>query len=60
MRRVYLDFNATTPVAPKVAAVMRRTAEELFGNSESDQWAGASLLRCAPNEIAFTDVPQCV
>jgi cysteine desulfurase len=67
-RRIYLDFNATTPIAPEVAAVMSRVLTEPFGNPSSDHWAGgparqaveqarsqvADLLNCTPDEIVFT------
>ena len=33
MERIYLDYNATTPVHPEVAIVMRQYLEEDFGNS---------------------------
>jgi cysteine desulfurase len=66
--RIYLDFNATTPLAPEVAAVMSRTLQGPFGNPSSGHWAGkpareavekaraqvAGLLRCSPNEVVFT------
>jgi cysteine desulfurase len=68
MRRIYLDYNASTPIAPGVAAVMQRMLAEGFGNPSSSHWAGqparsavetgrgqvAALLGCAPGEIVFT------
>ena len=65
---IYIDYNASTPIAPEVAAVMRRVMDEAFGNPSSPHWAGASareivekarsqvanLLGCAPGEIVFT------
>ena len=67
-RRIYLDFNATTPVAPEVAAAMSRVLAEPFGNPSSQHWAGrparetverarvqvAALLDCSPDEVVFT------
>jgi cysteine desulfurase len=67
-KRIYLDFNASTPVAPEVAAAMRAVMEEPFGNPSSNHWAGiaareavekarsqvARLLNCNPSEIVFT------
>ena len=38
--RIYLDFNATTPIAPEVAAVMGHVLTEPFGNPSSQHWAG--------------------
>lgn len=68
MRRVYLDHNASTPVAPEVAAAMRAALETGYGNPSSGHWAGAparemvdeargqvaALLGCAPGEVVFT------
>ena len=67
-QRVYLDFNASTPVAPEVAAVMKSLLEEPYGNPSSGHWAGtpakeavekarlqvAQLVGCKANEIVFT------
>lgn len=67
-RRIYLDFNASTPVAPEVADAMRGVLAEPFGNPSSEHWAGepakhaiekaraqvAGLLACKPNEIVLT------
>jgi cysteine desulfurase len=66
--RIYLDFNATTPLAPEVAAAMRPYLTEDFGNPSSMHWAGieardaveaarsqvAALLCCDATEIVFT------
>ena len=68
MRPIYLDYNATTPVDPEVAAAMRPFLEEHFGNPSSTHWYGiqtkkavekarrqiAELLNCKPEEIIFT------
>lgn len=65
---IYLDYNASTPVAPPVAAVMQTAMEGAFGNPSSLHWAGtpartmvetarqqvADLLGCAAGEIIFT------
>ncbi len=67
-RRIYLDFNASTPIAPEVEDAMRGVLAEPFGNPSSEHWAGepakravekaraqvAALLECRPNEIVFT------
>ena len=68
MRRIYLDYNASTPVDPAVAAAMRPFLEDGFGNPSSGHWASASakaalenardqvatLLGCAADEVVFT------
>lgn len=67
-RPVYLDYNATTPVAPEVVAAMLPYLHELHGNPSSSHAAGrrvrqgieqaraqiAVLLGAAPEEIIFT------
>jgi cysteine desulfurase len=67
-RRIYLDFNASTPVAPEVRAAVAKLLEEPYGNPSSGHWAGkpardavdkaraqvAGLLGCKPDEIVFT------
>ena len=66
--QIYLDYNATTPLAPEVAAVMARHLEEPYGNPSSTHWAGlpardlveaarsqvAALLCCDATEVVFT------
>jgi len=66
--RVYLDYNASTPLAPEVAAAMRPFLQEHYGNPSSDHWAGtpakqaverarrqvADLLGCGYEEVIFT------
>lgn len=68
MPRIYLDYNASTPIAPEVAAIMRGAMDHAFGNPSSQHWAGiparrmvekarrqvAGLLGCAPEEVVFT------
>jgi cysteine desulfurase len=41
MKRIYLDYNASTPIAPEVAAAMHGFLTEHFGNPSSLHWAGA-------------------
>ena len=67
-RRVYLDNSATTPVDPRVAAVMARAVVETFGNASSVHGFGqqaraavdrarrevAALIGARQNEIVFT------
>ena len=67
--QIYLDYNASTPLAPSVAARMREVMDDAsFGNPSSLHWAGAparahvenarsqvaELLGCEPTEIVFT------
>jgi cysteine desulfurase len=68
MRQIYLDYNASTPIEPRVAAAMRTVLEDGYGNPSSAHWAGraatallergraqvAALLGCTPAEIVFT------
>jgi len=68
LRRVYLDNSATTPVDPRVAAVMSRAVVENFGNASSVHGFGqqaraaidrarrevAALIGARQNEIVFT------
>jgi cysteine desulfurase len=68
VRHVYLDHNATTPVAREVARAMERALEQAFGNPSSLHTEGraarglveearervAALLACAPGEVVFT------
>lgn len=68
MKPIYLDYNASTPVEPRVAEAMRAAIEDGYGNPSSTHWAGAparallergrmqvaALLGCAPGEIVFT------
>jgi len=67
-RRIYLDNNASTPIAPSVRQAMAPYLAEPFGNPSSSHWAGApareavetarahvaALLGCAPDEVVFT------
>jgi len=41
-QHVYLDYNATTPLAPEVADVMRPLLGSAFGNPSSSHWAGSA------------------
>jgi len=68
MKPIYLDYNATTPVAPEVADAMRPYLEEHFGNPSSSHWYGvqakkaiehargqiARMLGCHVEEVVFT------
>ena len=68
MTQIYLDFNASTPIAPEVATAMRPLLEAAYGNPSSAHWAGraahaaldaarsdvAALLACSSEEVVFT------
>jgi cysteine desulfurase len=68
MRRVYLDYNASTPIDPAVAAAVRPFLEDHYGNPSSGHWAAATakaaleraraqvagLLGCQDDEVVFT------
>jgi cysteine desulfurase len=68
MQAIYLDYNATTPVAPEVREAMLPYFGDEFGNPSSSHALGqaahaaveiarervASLLGAAPDEIVFT------
>jgi len=66
--KIYLDYNASTPIAPEALAAMQPFMTEHFGNPSSHHWAGipakdavekarkqvADLIGCDPSEIIFT------
>jgi cysteine desulfurase len=68
MKPIYLDYNATTPIDPGVAAAMLPYIREHFGNPSSTHAYGvaarkgvdkargqvAALLNCSPAEVLFT------
>ena len=68
MRSIYLDYNATTPIAPTVQEAMAPFLKEHYGNPSSLHPLGracheavedargsiAALLRADPREIVFT------
>lgn len=67
-RPIYLDFNASTPIAPEAVEAMRPFLAGHYGNPSSLHWAGApakdavetargqvaSTLGCDPSEVVFT------
>jgi cysteine desulfurase len=67
-RRIYLDFNASTPIAPEAVSAMRPFLTDHYGNPSSLHWAGmpakdavekargqvAGILGCDPTEVVFT------
>ncbi len=68
MRQIYLDYNATTPIAPKVRDAMKPFLSEYFGNPSSSHGVGricreaiedarghvAALIGADREEIVFT------
>ncbi|HEX5037561.1 MAG TPA: aminotransferase class V-fold PLP-dependent enzyme, partial [bacterium] len=68
MRRIYLDYNATTPVTPEVRDAMLPYLGEDYGNPSSVHAVGARarkalddaresvarILKAQPREILFT------
>jgi cysteine desulfurase len=68
MRRIYLDYNASTPIDPAVAAAMKPFLADHFGNPSSGHWVAApakaalekargqiaALLGCEGDEVVFT------
>jgi cysteine desulfurase NifS/selenium donor protein len=68
MKTIYLDYNATTPVDPRVARAMRPFVDDHFGNPSSAHAYGvvtkkavetargqvAALLGCGLDEVIFT------
>jgi len=68
MHRIYLDYNATTPLDPNVLEAMLPYLREHYGNPSSGHWFGAqartaveqargqvaALLGADPWEIVFT------
>ena len=68
MQRIYLDYNATTPLRSEVLEAMLPYLQLHFGNPSSVHWAGrqakhgveeareqiAAFLHCRPAEVLFT------
>lgn len=68
MSRIYLDYNASTPVAPEVLDEMLPYLKDRYGNPSSSHSFGAvcraameqarerlaQLIGCGPSEIIFT------
>jgi cysteine desulfurase NifS/selenium donor protein len=66
--KIYLDYNATTPIDKEVAQAMQPYLIDYFGNPSSSHSFGvetkkavesarkqvANLINCKPNEIIFT------
>jgi cysteine desulfurase len=65
---IYLDYNASTPIAPEVREAMLPYLAQHYGNPSSTHWAGApaaqavarareqlaGLLGCSAQEVVFT------
>jgi cysteine desulfurase len=68
LKRIYLDYNASTPIAPEAVEAMQPFLTDHYGNPSSPHWAGtpakgaienarlqvAQLLGCQPEEVIFT------
>ncbi|RKN78270.1 cysteine desulfurase [Paenibacillus ginsengarvi] len=68
MKPIYLDYNASTPVAPEVFQEMLPFLQEHYGNPSSSHWAAATLqeaieaarrrvasaIGAKPSEVIFT------
>lgn len=66
--KIYLDYNATTPIDPRVLKEMAQVADETFGNPSSSHCFGrpaaeivnrarqqvAALLKAEADEVCFT------
>jgi cysteine desulfurase len=68
MDKIYLDYNATTPVLPEISDVMKIYLTEKWGNPSSPHWGGEGLkedieiarekiaesLNCRKEDVFFT------
>ncbi|WHX98573.1 cysteine desulfurase family protein [Neobacillus sp. DY30] len=68
MQKIYLDYNASTPLAPEVVDSMHPLLNDYYGNPSALHWAGkpvksllhkareqvGQLINCSPAEIIFT------
>ena len=68
MRTIYFDYNATTPLDPKIREIVLPYLDEVFGNPSSIHHVGqrarallddardrlARVWHCKPSEIVFT------
>lgn len=43
LNKIYLDYNASTPIAPEVLQEMQPYFQEFYGNPSSDHWAAHSV-----------------
>lgn len=57
MPRIYLDYNASTPIDPVVAEAMRPFLQDHFGNPSSGHWAASgakAALEKARGQVTHT------
>ncbi|MGG3563882.1 cysteine desulfurase family protein [Neobacillus rhizosphaerae] len=68
MEKIYMDYNASTSLAPEVVSAMQPLLLDYYGNPSALHWAGkpvkellhkareqvAELIACSPGEIIFT------
>jgi cysteine desulfurase len=68
MQKIYLDYNASTPLAPEVVDAMQPLLNDYYGNPSALHWAGkpvkellhkarkqvSELIGCSLSEIIFT------
>jgi cysteine desulfurase len=68
MKKIYFDYNASTPLAPEVVDAMQPLLKDYYGNPSALHWAGkpvkdilhnarnqvSELISCSPREITFT------
>jgi cysteine desulfurase len=68
MENIYMDYNASTPLAPEVFGAMKPLLQDYYGNPSALHWSGkpvkeflhkareqvAELIACSPGEIIFT------
>lgn len=68
MEKIYMDYNASTPLAPEVLSAMQPLLQDYYGNPSALHWSGkpvkeflhkareqvAELIACSPGEIIFT------
>ncbi|MFB4164561.1 cysteine desulfurase family protein [Alteribacillus sp. JSM 102045] len=68
MKKIYMDFNASTPLAPEVKQIINDLGDGAYGNPSASHWAGspakmavekarqqvASLIGAASEEVIFT------
>jgi len=55
VQHIYLDYNASTPIDPAVAAAMRPFLHDHYGNPSSGHWASfeaKAALEAARGQVA--------